>query len=86
MENIENNQGPNQRDHKETETGIKISRGEKRTLKAIENFSFNKLDGFQKVVFQKNFNSIFVIFHPSIYKNSKNGSFLIFGEATTEKI
>jgi len=86
MSNSNNEKAPNKTESIESEMDIKISRGERRTLKAIENFSFKKLGNFRKVVFQKNFNSVFVIFHPRIYKNSKNGSFLIFGEATTEKI
>jgi hypothetical protein len=86
MNNSSNEQVPNKTGNIESEMDIKISRGERRTLKAIENFSFKKLGKFRKVVFQKNFNSVFVIFNPRIYKNSKNGSFLIFGEVTTEKI
>jgi len=63
----------------------KMSRGEKRTRKALENFSYQKQDGFYKVKFQKSINSMFVVFKPSVFKNFFNGSFLIFGEAIAEK-
>ncbi|ABW98055.1 hypothetical protein HAN_2g229 (nucleomorph) [Hemiselmis andersenii] len=63
----------------------KMSRGEKRTRKALENFSYQKQNGFYKVMFQKSINSMFAVFQPSVFKNSHNGSFLIFGEAIAEK-
>lgn len=63
----------------------KVSRAEKRIRKALEIFSYNKEEGFQKILFQKNFSSIFMVKRPKVFKNLKNGSFLVFGEAFPEK-
>jgi len=64
----------------------KMSRGEKRTRKALENFSYKKIQNVYKVVFQKSTNSTFVILKPDVFENSRNGSFLIFGEAVAETV
>mmetsp|Transcript_4360 Transcript_4360/g.8545 ORF Transcript_4360/g.8545 Transcript_4360/m.8545 type:complete len:91 (+) Transcript_4360:902-1174(+) len=63
----------------------KMSRGEKRTRKALEKFSYQKINGVYKVLFQKSINSMFVVLKPDVFKNSLNGSFLVFGEAIVEK-
>jgi nascent polypeptide-associated complex subunit alpha len=76
LENLENENAENEQ---------KMSRGEKRTRKALENFSYDKQFQFYKVIFQKSINSMFVVFKPTVYKNSRNGSFLIFGEAINER-
>mmetsp|Transcript_29977 Transcript_29977/g.75454 ORF Transcript_29977/g.75454 Transcript_29977/m.75454 type:complete len:86 (+) Transcript_29977:888-1145(+) len=72
-----------QKNHQKTEE--KMSRGEKRTRKVLENFSYQKYEGINKVMFQKSINSVFVVFQPNVFRNSFNGSFLIFGEAIAEK-
>jgi len=60
----------------------KKSRGEKRARKALENFSYEKMKFVTKAFFQKSGNAAFVINKPDVYKNSKNQSFLIFGETS----
>mmetsp|Transcript_25924 Transcript_25924/g.52832 ORF Transcript_25924/g.52832 Transcript_25924/m.52832 type:complete len:96 (-) Transcript_25924:1716-2003(-) len=64
--------------------GEKQSRGEKRTKKALESFSFEKINNISRVRFQKTKNIVFAIIQPEIFRSSVHDSFLVFGEARVE--
>ena len=64
----------------------KQSRGEKRTKKALESFSFEKINTVSRVRFQKTKNIVFVIIQPEIFRSSIHESFLVFGEARMETL
>jgi|Transcript_27906 hypothetical protein len=61
-----------------------LSRGEKRTRKALENFSFDKMNGINHIRFRKSKNVNFSISRPEVFQSKTNDSFLIFGEAKIE--
>jgi NACalpha-BTF3-like transcription factor len=61
-----------------------LSRGEKRTRKTLENFSFDKINGINHVKFKKSKNVNFSISQPEVFQSRTNNSFLIFGEAKIE--
>jgi len=66
------------------EKNKKLSRGEKRIRKALENFSFEKIDGINYIRFKKSKNVNFSIFKPEVFQSTVNESFLVFGEAKVE--
>ena len=61
-----------------------LSRGEKRTRKTLENFSFDKINEINHVRFKKSKNVNFSISRPEVFQSKTNDSFLIFGEAKIE--
>jgi len=58
----------------------KQSRGEKRTLKVLENFEYKKIEQVAKVKIEKK-RQIWIINNPEIFQSLKHGSLLVFGEA-----
>ena len=58
----------------------KQSRGEKRTLKVLENFEYKKIEHVAKVKIEKK-RQIWIVNNPEIFQSLKHGSFLVFGEA-----
>ena len=62
----------------------KQSRGEKRTLKVLENFNYKKIDQVTKVKIEKK-RQIWIINNPEIFQSQKHDSLLIFGEAKIGK-
>ena len=58
----------------------KQSRGEKRTLKTLEIFSYKKIDDISKVKIEKK-KQIWIINNPEVFQSQRYNSFLIFGEA-----
>ena len=62
----------------------KQSRGERKTLKALEIFCFKKIDRIKKVKIGKK-KQVWIINSPEIYQSQNYGSFLIFGEAKVGK-
>jgi len=58
----------------------KQSRGERRTLKALEVFSFKQIDKIAKIKIEKK-KQIWIINNPEIFQSQNYGSLLIFGDA-----
>ena len=62
----------------------KQSRGERRTLKALEIFCFKKIDKVDKVKIEKK-KQIWIINNPELFQSQDYGSLLIFGDAKVGK-
>mmetsp|Transcript_12810 Transcript_12810/g.20142 ORF Transcript_12810/g.20142 Transcript_12810/m.20142 type:complete len:80 (+) Transcript_12810:925-1164(+) len=62
------------------ESGFKLSKGERKTLKTLENFDFSRISGVEKINFQKNNNLLFSMDYPDVFKSSRLGNFLIIGK------
>lgn len=62
----------------------KQSRGERKTIKALEVFCFSKVNTISKVKIEKK-NQIWLIDGPEIYQSQNYNSLLIFGDAKIGK-
>jgi len=58
----------------------KQSRGERRTLKALEFFSFKQIDKITKIKIEKK-KQVWIINNPEIFQSQNYGSLLVFGDA-----
>ena len=58
----------------------KQSRGERRTIKALEVFSFKKIDKITKIKIEKK-KQVWIINNPEIFQSQNYGSLLVFGDA-----
>jgi len=58
----------------------KQSRGERRTLKALEFFSFKQIDKITKIKIEKK-KQVWIVNNPEIFQSQNYGSLLVFGDA-----
>jgi len=58
----------------------KQSRGERRTIKALEVFSFKQIDKITKIKIEKK-KQVWIINNPEIFQSQNYGSLLVFGDA-----
>ena len=65
---------------KVTQCNEKLSRGEKKTIKALECYKFKKVLNVEKISFLKNNKIVFTIEKPEVLESSLFSNILILGE------
>ena len=70
----------------EGDAGVKHSRGEKKSRKAMQKLGLRPVPGIQRVTIKKSKTILFVIAQPDVFKSPTSETYVIFGEAKVEDL